>query len=65
MLGNYVCSSVTVTYVTEHENMVWVALAQGSTSCKISREVMKQQVSKIKTMYIFLVNLWNIMCVLA
>ena len=42
----------------------------GSTSCKISRVVPKRQVNKVKTMdinygYIFMANLWYIICVLA
>ena len=47
-------SRATVTYVRKHENMLWVALAQDGTSCKISREVTKRQVNKVKTMYIYL-----------
>ena len=37
----------------------------GSTSCKISCVVMKRQVNKVKTMDMFMVNLWYIICVLA
>ena len=40
-------------------------LAQDSTSCKISHEVTKRQVNKVKTMNMYnFVNLWYIMVLL-